>query len=78
MALAALFWNLSQMQQFEVRISLQECNEMLSLFLAAAGLLVAICALALAAIEQEEPKPVFHNSTSRSSVYHAWNYLDGS
>lgn len=49
----------------------------MGLFLAAAGLLVAVCVLALVAIEQEEPKPVIHNSTSRSSIYDAWNYVDG-
>jgi hypothetical protein len=50
---------------------------MLGLYLAAVGFLVVVCVLALVSIEQDEPKTVFHNNTSRFSVYDAWDYLDG-
>jgi len=50
---------------------------MFGLYFAAAGFLVVICVLALVSIEQDEPKTVFHNKSSRFSVYDAWDYLDG-
>jgi len=50
---------------------------MIGLMLTAAGFLVAICALALVSIEQEEPRTLAQSRDSRISAYDAWEFGDG-